>query len=121
MEEIKTIKGYFNKLQRTVLYEASFKIFSKEVIKKSKIDDVLCCIIATFPVSYKKMLNMKDGKKYRSVLSYNLLTEALKRKFILNSDLYYIDVGLINKLVGAILKSIEADIKEIENLYNQGN
>ena len=121
MEDIKTLKGYFNKLQRTVLYDADFKLFSFSLIKKNKIDDILCCVLATFPPLYKRMLTMKEGKDYHSVLSYNLLLKALKRKFAFNPNVYLVDTGSANKMLSAIIKNIEQDINRIEKLYGAGN
>ena len=120
MEELKTLKNYFAKLQRVVLYEVDFKLFGKGLIKKNKIDDVLCCILATFPPLYKRMLSVKEGKDYHSILSFNLLIKMLKKRFLLNPNVYMADIGQANRLIGAVLKSIEADYKEIEKLYGKG-
>lgn len=121
MEEIKTLKGYFSKLQHTILNNSDFKFFNKALVKKNKIDDILCCILTTFPPLYKRMLTMKEGRDYHSVLSYNLLIKALKRKFALNPDVYLVDIGSANKMISAIIKNIEQDISRMEKLYSAEN
>ena len=119
MEEIKTLKSYFNKLQRTIVHNADFKLFNVALVGKNKIDDILCCILATFPNTYKRLINLKEGRDFHSILSYNLLLNALKRKFIFNPNVYLVNVGTANKLLTAISKSVEADVNRIEKLYGK--
>ena len=119
MEEIKTLKGYFSKLQHTILNNSDFKFFNKALVKKSKIDDILCCIFATLPPYYKKLLNMHGVKQYQSVIVYNSLVKSLKKNFVFNPDVYLINVGEINKMIGAIQKSIESDINSLKKLYDE--
>lgn len=117
MEELKILKNYFTKLQRIILYESDFKLFDKGFIKKNKIDDILCCILPTFPATYKRMLTLKEGKDYHSIVSFNLLLKAIKKKFFLNSNIYVVNIGQANQLIAGILKSIDNDYREIEKIY----
>lgn len=121
MEEINVLKNYFNKLKRTILFDLDFKFIDMGIIKKNKIDDILCCILATMPPLYKRMLKMKEGRDFHSVLSYNLLMKAIKRKFVFNSNMYLVEVGTANKMLGAIIKNIESDINRMEKLYGSSN
>ena len=121
MEKIKTLKDYFSKLQRTIIYNADFKIFNKAFIKKNKIDDILCCILTTFPPLYKRMLNMREGVQYKSVLSYNMLIRDIKKKFAFNPNVYMVNISGANSKINAILKTIESDINNIEKVYGNNN
>ncbi len=119
MADIIAIKDYLKKLQKIINFDAEFKFFSYNLIKKRKIDDITCCIIASLPESYKKMLKTKnDIQKYSSVLSYGLLTKLLARKFFLDKNLCMVNTGEVNKLISAIIVTIERDIKNIEDLFN---
>lgn len=119
MADIITIKDYLKKLQKIINFDAEFKFGGLYLVKKRKIDDITCCIIASLPDSYKKMLKTKnDVQKYNSVLSYGLLTKLLNKKFFLDKNLCMVNVNEVNKLIGAILVTIERDINSIEQLFN---
>ena len=110
MADVNSIQDYFKKLQRVLNFEADFSFLGYKLIKKSKIDDILCCILATLPDSYKKIMKTTQGKRLNSVSCYNLLFDTIKKKFILSSDVYLVDSNSANKYIGAILVSIERDI-----------
>lgn len=119
MADIIAIKDYLKKLQKIINFDADFKFGGIYLVKKRKIDDITCCIIASLPDSYKKMLKTKnDVQKYSSVLSYGLLSKLLARKFFLDKNLCMVNVNKVNKLIGAVLMTIERDIKNIEDLFN---
>ena len=120
MADIITIKDYLKKLQKVINFDAEFKFGGIYLVKKTRIDDITCCIIASLPDSYKKVLKSKnDIQKYSSVLSYGLLTKLLSKKFFLDKNLCMVKIDEINKLIGAILLTIEKDIHSIEQLFNQ--
>lgn len=113
-ETIENLISYFKKLKKILIFESDFSFFSYKLIKKSKIDDILCCILATLPNSYKQMMKQKEGKKYTSVLAYNLLFNSIKNKFILNPDVYLISYNNADKYIGSILTTLKKDITAIE-------
>lgn len=119
MADIITIKDYLKKLQKVINFDAEFKFGGIYLVKKSRIDDITCCIIASLPDSYKKLLKTKnDVKQYSSVLSYGMLTKVLAKKFFLDKNLCMVKVDEVNKLIGTILLTIERDINKIEQLFN---
>ena len=93
MDKIEDIKQYLNKLLKVVKGKGEFSLFGKKLIKKEKIDDILCCLLAVFPDNYKKMVKQKQGGKVRlnSIILYNALFDAIKGKFILNNSVYMVD------------------------------
>ena len=107
---------YFKKMQRVINYEADFTFFDVKLIKKSKIDDLLCCIIATLPESYKKMMKQKEGDNLKSIVGYKLLFKSTKRKFIFSSNLYLVESVNAIKYLNSIIKWLEKDIVFIENM-----
>lgn len=111
---VNSIKEYFKKLQRVVLQESDFSFLGKSYIKKNKIDDILCCILATLPDIYKKNLRNEDGKKLKSMVAYNILFAAVKGKCWLNSNVYSVDKQKANSVINTIISHIERDINYLE-------
>lgn len=111
------VKDYFKKLQRVIAIEAEFKFMDMALIKKNKIDDILCCILATLPDVIKKNLKGEESKKLKSIIAYNNLFAAIKGKFILNSSVYRVDTAKANSLISVILSQIERDIASLEKKY----
>ena len=120
MENIIAIKDYLKKLQKVINFEHTFNFFGSHLVKKSKIDDIVCCIYAKLPDSYKKLQKSKVGsEKYSSILSYNILTKLLAQKFFLDKNLCIINVAEANKLIGSVLTSIERDIYNIQKKFDE--
>ncbi len=120
MVEIDAIKDYFKKLQKVINFDSTFSFASIRLVKKSKIDDIICCVYAKLPDSYKKMLKTKvDVKRYNSVLCYSVLTKLLARKFFLDKNLCMINITEANKLISSIILGIERDINSIEKLFEE--
>ena len=108
------LKNYFKKLQKTIVRNADIKFFSFSFFKKNRIDDVLCCIIATLPDIYKKNIHTDLGKKLGSVIAYNTLFNAIQKKCPFNSTMYMVDASKANRLINIIISTIERDISYIE-------
>lgn len=122
IEDIAAIKDYLKKLQKAINYDATFSFLSLRLVKSSRLDDILCCIYAKLPDSYKKMLKTKvDVKRYNSVLCYSLLTKLLSKKFFLDKNLCVINITEIEKLIRSVLGTIERDINSIEKMFNEHN
>ena len=116
--DIIAIKDYLKKLQKVVNFDHSFSFAGIRLVKKSKIDDILCCVYAKLPESYKKMLKTKvDVQRYNSVLCYGLLTKLLAKKFFLDQNLCIIHITEVNKLISSVILGIERDINNIEKLF----
>ena len=115
MSDVEELKSYFKKLQKVVNFEIELNLFGIKLVKKSKIDDILVCIQATLPNSYKQFMKTARGKKLTSVIGYEILFNSIKRKFILSSDVYAIDDQKATKAIGSILATIERDIEYAEN------
>ena len=117
MADVEIIKNYFKKLQRVIAMEADFKFLDLALIKKNKIDDILCCILATLPDVFKKNLKGEDSKKLKSIIAYNNLFDAIKGRFLLNSSVYRVEMIKSNNLIRVILAQIERDISYLEKKY----
>lgn len=111
---IESLIDYFKKLQKIIRFESDFSFLGYKLIKKTKIDDVLCCILATLPEPYKKIMKMKEGKKLSSVLAYGLLFNSVKQKFFLNPNVYLVSYNDATKYINTILRDLERDISYAE-------
>lgn len=59
MADIVALKDYLKKLQKIINFEATFTFSHWKLVKKTRIDDIMCCIYATLPDTYKRMLKTK--------------------------------------------------------------
>lgn len=115
MADITALKDYLKKLQKAINYEATLTFSHWKLVKKTRIDDIMCCIYATLPDTYKKMLKTKlDIQRYNSVLCYGLLAKLMAKKFFLDKNLIVLNITEVNKLISGIMATIEQDIHSIE-------
>lgn len=59
MADIVALKDYLKKLQKIINFEATFTFSHWKLVKKTRIDDIMCCIYATLPDTYKECLKQK--------------------------------------------------------------
>lgn len=112
MEEMETIiqlKKYFKKLLLLIGEDTVFNLMGVRFVKKNRIDDIICCIEATFPEKYKAYIKSKK-KKLKTDENYTALLKVIKNKFLLSSFYYKIYYAEANKCISNILSTIEADI-----------
>ena len=114
MEDLTDLINYFKKLKRVVVRDIDFKFLNNSFIKKNKIDDVLCCILASLPNVYKRNMNSDLGKNLSSIIAYKHLFDSIKKKCPFNSDMYMIQSTDANMSINIILKTIEKDIIYLE-------
>ena len=114
MTDIAELKNYFIKVQKAV-HSADLSIFGICLVKSSRIDDLLCCILALLPDSFKATMKKRISlDEYPSVSCYNRLSKIIKKPFILSSDYYIFNKNEVATLLMTITKNIERDIKKIE-------
>lgn len=114
MADIVEIKKFFKKLQSVINNEAVFVFFNTRLVKKSRVDDLYCCILSLLPDKYKKLINFKEGRRPNSVICFNALKTFTTKKFFLDSNLYVVNTKKANNMIAAILSSIEQDINFVE-------
>ena len=113
MTDIDAIVKYFEKLQKIILHDSDLNFGNKKFIKKAKLDDILCCIIAKLPDEYKK----SKIEKYRSISLFKNLYNHLRQKFFLLPSHYMINVNEVNLALTQIKKTIIQDIESIERSH----
>lgn len=119
MADIVTIKDYLKKLQRIIDNNAEFHFGKYHLVKRTKIDDVMCCILASLPDTYKKVVKSKmGGRRYESVLCFGLMTKFVNKKFFLDNSMNLVNANEVGRLITSICKTIERDIRAIDEVFN---
>lgn len=112
--DVAMLKDYFKKLRTVVLTGADFCLFNVAFIKKNKIDDILCCILAILPTTYKKYLHTQFAKPVPTMHLYDLLYEAIKQRCLFNSQVYMVDKKRAIKYISNLISGIERDLIYLE-------
>ena len=115
MDEAIAIKNYLKKIQRTIMYDAEFVFFSKRFVKREKIDDLMCCILAKLPEKFKKCMKDGQSKRYGSVVTLVLLKASLTKPSWFNKDLYVIEINQVQKLLTTLASGIQRDLNLMES------
>ena len=106
-------KKYLKKLLPVIENEASFFLLSSRIIDKKRIDDVMCCIEASWPEDYKKYIAKFDTKKIKSPLYYKQLILAVKNRFFFSTSCYSVNYRLALQAIHSLSTSIESDMRFI--------
>ena len=106
-------KKYLKKLNLIIEMEAKLSLISSKLYDKKRIDDVMCCIEASWPEDYKKYIAKFDVKKLKTPTYYNQLIKAIKNKFLFSTDCYSVNYSKATEAISSLLISIESDMKFI--------
>ena len=80
-ETIIQMKKYIKKI-RDLIDNPTFKFMDKRYVKKTRLDDLVCCMEACFPEKFKKLIkenrlsSINSGKYYKNLLSAPKLKTA---------------------------------------------
>ena len=107
------LKKYFRKLLKTINEEASFTLLKVKIINKKKIDDILCCIDATFPDDYKEYVKKNGMKRLKSAGHYQQLVVSIRRKVWFDSNSYDVLYKDAIALIEVIISTIDNDIRKV--------
>lgn len=115
-EKIIELKKYFKKIQSTIDRETVFTLFNNKIVNKNPIDDILCCIEASFPDSYKKYVRQqnKTEKKIETPQLYAILKSKIQNKFAFSNSHYSIKFKDIPGIIISIINAIDIDMRVIE-------
>ena len=115
MADIVALKDYLKKLQKIINFKVTFTFSHWQLVKKTRKDDIMCCIYATLPDTYKRMRKTQTSiQRYNSVFDYGLLTTLIAITFFLDKNLFIVNITEVNKLINGIIMTIEQDIHSIQ-------
>lgn len=115
-ESIENIKNYLKKLLRIIEYDTKFSFGNCRFVDKTKIDDIICCIDASFPANYKKWLKYatpRERKKITSDIAYTKLKNIAQNKIFFNNNYYSTNIIQVRECVNTISANIEHDFSYV--------
>lgn len=113
MDDLRAILDYINKIQRTIEYNADLSLGNSKFVKKDKVDNLLCCVLAKLPDKFKKKMRV-PGNKYRSVGAFKLLQDVITKKAWYMPSMYKVDISKAKQLIASINSYIAKDLEEID-------
>lgn len=106
-------KRYLEKI-KLILVKPKLAFFDKRYLKKLEIEDLICCLEASFPEIFKKAIKDHKQSSLKSVRLYRNLTLALKlKKSKFFADCYVVSFKECYSLTEGLIKTIDSDIKKI--------
>ena len=100
MEETIELKKYLKKLIFVIEKETTFSFFNTVFIDTKRLDDILCCIEASWPEKYKAFKNKKSNSIIKSSIAYKKAILAIKNKFTFKRYFLYICCRMTSELYG---------------------
>ena len=106
-------KKYLKKMLAVIESNASFVLFNTRIVDKKRIDDVMCCIEASWPEDYKKYTEKYGVIQVKSSKYYKQLILAIRNRFFLSSSCYSVRYKDAQQAISMLLKSIDNDMNYI--------
>ena len=114
-EQLQDLKLYLNKLKRIITNESSFSFGNKRIISKSRVDDIVCCVLANYPDDFTEYVKRNGIKSLQSHLCYQQLLAVVTKKFILSPEHYLIDFARFIGLLGMLIQTMEKEKTRVES------
>ena len=112
MDDNNEISKYIKKIN--FIISNGFKFFDCSLVKKNRIDDVLCCFFASLPNEYKHKIELgikQEQSGLQSVDLYHKYVEELHKQFILNKEYCIVNLNRINKISSELCNKLNSDIE----------
>lgn len=114
-DNINDLRKYLKKLKNTIEREALFSIFDSKIMDKKKVDDILCCIEASFPKEYRDFVKANGVNKLRSSQAYMGIQQAIKNKFFFSTNTYEVIFSKAIASINTLEASFEPDMRLINS------
>ena len=111
VESAQDIKKYLRKLLKLIDQEAMFTFFKTKLVDKSRADDIICCIEASFTDEYKNFVKKTGGKKLKSYGLWQRALAAIKNRYFLSSSVYSVRTTEAMQTISGVISTIDSDIK----------
>lgn len=112
-EELEEFKKYLIKLRNLINHEAIFSFNNNKIVNKKKVDDILCCIHASFPKAYIEHRKKHGNNMLKTETCYKSLIKAIKNKFLFCNNVYLAFQTETSLRIGDLQNAIVADLKYI--------
>lgn len=112
-EQLQKLNLYLNKLKRIVSTKKTFSFGNVRIVSKAKIDDVICCIQASYPKDYEDYVKRNGIKSLQTYLYYQQILTVATKKFMLSPDQYQVDYVQLEKLIATIMQLAENEMKKV--------
>lgn len=113
-QKILEFKKYLDKLYNLIEREAIFSFISTKLVDKKRIDDLICCIDASFPEEYINYVK-KTNKSLETTKCYRRLQNAIKNKFLFSANVYLVRQREALAEIVELQQIIDSDMKLINN------
>lgn len=110
---------YLKKLKNTINKHNEVKLFDYAVVKKSLIDDVICCFIGVLPAKLRKKIDIgieTEQSDLCSVGMYNQLIQSVKTDFIMDKNYYLLNAKQVGDIIDKLIPLLKTDIEYIEKI-----
>lgn len=114
-DNINDLRKYLKKLRNTIEKEAIFSIFDSKIVDKKKVDDILCCIEASFPQQYRDYVKINGAYKLKSSQVYRSLQKAIRNKFFFSANAYKVVLSSAIASITALETSLDSDMRLINS------
>ena len=113
--QINEIKKYLKKLNRTISNEASLNLGACRFVSKKRIDDIICCVEASWPQELKNIAQNKFNEELNSLIIYKDILSNITNKTFFSSNHYFVNydqfLNKSNLLVKTLTKEVNSTIQ----------
>ncbi len=110
LDSAQDLKKYLRKLLKLIDQEPVFTFFKTKLVDKSRVDDIICCIEASFTDEYKNFVKKTSGKKLKSYGLWQKSLAAIKNKFCFSTSLYSVRTAEAMQAISGVISTIDSDI-----------
>ena len=105
--------NYLKKMSKLIEKEAVLSLFSIKLVETRRLNDIYCCIAASWPEVYKKYVHSHGPLSLKSPMLYNKLKEATLNKFFLSADLCVVHYDKAIQTILSLKSAIKKDLSFI--------
>ena len=113
LESVADFKKYLKKLKGLIVNNYVFSLFGKRLMHKNLVDDIFCCLEASWPEDYKAYMKRFKERNIKSPANYRNLVLAIKNRFLFSSNHYFVTFDKAMVAIDALYASIEKDMSYI--------
>lgn len=112
---VNEIKKYLKKLNSLISDNSSFIFGSYRFVNKKRVDDIICCIEASWPKELKDIAQYRFEKELNSLKIYKGILENVTNKTFISSDHYLINYNLLVNRSHLLTKALTRELNSMNN------